>query len=1181
VTGLDDARRSAMQAALQHGVDQLHSLELQPSTRSLARLALRLQKERDPEKALDSFGRLARELRHLQEVVDSVYERGLAAEYEEAQRFPYERSWLAYRRRKLEQFEKPAEWAQHWLDDWMDAVAHPAWPAALAIIEWRHLVGAGVDDLRAEMRSIVHDMRAGRPPTISAVDRLMGVRELSEATRIRIHVLKARTLRYLGNPQEAAELMKETARFARGGDPAIIALVQAVRAEIALAVNNLDAAKRYVDGAAPVDDDEISDRMVVAGQIALAEQDWTRASNLFDNAARRFGPSVAEARLLGEVPPNLVLAVARSLREQDPPAAVEQYDRAIGAGLEGPDTERRLALREYAEVLARLGRSGEAAAAYARAADLYPDPGSQRELLKRAHELDPDNANYCWSLGELLRFQATDINGTIADPEQLRRAGELLEQGARIAGPAALPGWVMVSIGLAAHSLGTHPDPALWLERGLLRDGPNANNCALLAWLHRLDGFAQAAERAARFGADDRLDPFLASQWILPLIDLGRYDEASQVVDDADLTDTDSAVWRSWIACRSGQPEAGIDVLKDADDGSSPSFSMIRLACYEMLGDDDRAREVAAQTLQESNAHEDDTLGRAEYLLDRLDDAVDRLERLYERAPQYHSGAQNLGLALLVRGNPTSGDVDRGRTILLNAIVHSYSADELLQLLQIHLGQAAQKLVGRPHEEDGRAALDEAREAAEARAAELRTREPKPELLSQQLATARQLRARGQLAAAIRRYAKLSQADGVPEAATVMRKVACELTAAGDEELTDGNSAAAYTTWQGVAAALTSADPAASAPDDLAARLGFSELARGGVDDIEAVTHLRAACTESLVRTVPLFASSLDLAWQHHDGLLVLAKRVPPEQQAKFKAAAAAVPFDGLLRLNSSDVASHAFSPSAQACEIFVGQAHADQEVYFAEQIRLLRERVKHASGLLIPGVRFVVSSDHSDASVTFRVFEQVVAQFELEPGHGAGPAIMDRFADIAADNLFRWISFDDLELWNSGWNLNSEPMAELPEDLSDRVRLTQVLQSLLSEGIPIADRSAIINGFHAGTGPESTGESVSMITAVRRRLYPTIKAPGGERIFPVPVELEDATGSALDASRTIMARDRAHELRDALRGWRAEALPEASVTISVRETALRPFIWHLLSPERPRVFVVAEEEIADTEQRT
>ena len=226
--------------------------------------------------------------------------------------------------------------------------------------EWPEPLDRTAAKLHDEMLSITHELSAGQHPTISAVDSLLRYSDLSARTRIRVSVLKSRTLLLRhGNPREAAELMRKAARRVPENDSVLRALVQAVRAEIALKVGNLDTAKRHVQDVQPVDE-PIADRIVAAGLIALTEQEWARASDLFDAAANRFGTSLEDRRLLAEAPPDLVLAVGRSLRDDDPAGAADRYRKALEAELTSPVATRK-AWREYADVLSAFGptaRSG-------------------------------------------------------------------------------------------------------------------------------------------------------------------------------------------------------------------------------------------------------------------------------------------------------------------------------------------------------------------------------------------------------------------------------------------------------------------------------------------------------------------------------------------------------------------------------------------------------------------------------------------------------------------------------------------------------------------------------------------------------------------------------------------------------------------------------------------------------
>ncbi len=1176
---------SSLHQALQNGLAQLEKIEPQTSTtRSLVRQLRRLQKEHSPQIALDSIEDIQRDLRHMLLTVDEIHQAGLVAEYKEAQKKPYERAWRDRRQRELKRFEKPDDWAEHWIESWTEVLAHGKYSDAALIVEWRHPYSTEEesDAVRDDMRSLTRELKARQHPTMRALDGLLRWPHLSHVSRVRLSVLKARTLmQHHGNPHEATALLRNAAGLAKETDFATQALVQAARAEIALAEGALTEAKRHVRGVL-LSDEEIPDRVIVAGQIALAEQAWPRASTLFTAVASRWPRTAETSRLLSGVPPNLLLAVARSLRAHDPSGAERRYGRAIRAGIIGRVSKRR-ALIEHAELLAELGRNDEAAKEYADAVELYRNPRNQEllEISERAYQLDPHKPRYCWLLGEQLRLRATDIDG-ITNPNQIRRARELLDLGTQQARAEDVPGWVMVSTGLAAHfdsldRVESDRDPLLWLERGILRereDTKKANDFALLAWLYRLSGFAQAAERAARFGAGyGPVDSFLAEQWIRALLDLEQYDEASNVLKNHKTTITPiaTAIWRGWIACRRGDPSAGINAL-NGQDGGSPFVAVVRMACYELMRDEHRARIEARQILQDQDNLPDEWVGWAEFALDRTRESIDRLDKLHRRAQDGHIGGLRLGLALLVRGSSADRDVERAHEILSHTIAHSYLADDLIQLRQIYLDQTTGRLTGTPHELAGRDVLEKARVAAEQRISELQRRKPDADLLSQRLATARELRAKDDWRA-LETYADLANTAELPEVSIALEEIAAYLISSGDEQLARGNLGAAYRIWADIQSNLGSTNLATPVPDRLAARLGLSRLLWGSPDD----AYLGAVSAQALEEAVPHFANTLDLARRYDKALQASADRATVDSQSKFRQAAAAVPFASLLGMKVTDRMSRAFSPSARACEILFDRSYADlkDSPELSDQIASLREDFRRTSGLAIPGVRLAENTRSSNAMVTFRVFEQEVNQLRLSAEDDPVLSIMEQFRKIVADNLFRWIAVDDLGLWNADWTFEGQPLTELPEDLVDRVRLTRVLRLLLSEGVPIADRCAIVGGFQAGVERGPANEAVPIMTAVRRRLYPAITASGSDQeILPLPPDLEETIGSALNARRATMPRDGARKIRESLLRWKEEAWPDREVTISVADTALRPAVWHLLSAERPRVFVVAQAEL-------
>jgi len=349
------------------------------------------------------------------------------------------------------------------------------------------------------------------------------------------------------------------------------------------------------------------------------------------------------------------------------------------------------------------------------------------------------------------------------------------------------------------------------------------------------------------------------------------------------------------------------------------------------------------------------------------------------------------------------------------------------------------------------------------------------------------------------------------------------------------------------------------------------------------VTSLLAVLpSDVLAEAVPIFASSLRDANRYWNRLEAMKDRAPSDKAAVFDSAAAAIPLGNLLKLRRSDITSRVLSPSARACEIRLGTRHRklQRSALLAEKITELRERLKVESGLAIPGVRVAVSKSEPSDALTFRVFEQVVSRTTLTHGPGAESIVAERFESIVADNLFRWIAVDDLDLWNVFWSFDSEPKTALPVDLVDRVRLTRILRTLLSEGISIADRTAIMDGFNSVAGGPIKGDGLSLLTAVRRRLYPAIIADTDEPVVPVPAQLEQSIAEALDRKHLTMRRDSARRLQRELRAWRTDELPDGPLTISVTTTSLRPIVWHLLAADRPRIYVVAEDEITNPDGR-
>jgi len=135
----------------------------------------------------------------------------------------------------------------------------------------------------------------------------------------------------------------------------------------------------------------------------------------------------------------------------------------------------------------------------------------------------------------------------------------------------------------------------------------------------------------------------------------------------------------------------------------------------------------------------------------------------------------------------------------------------------------------------------------------------------------------------------------------------------------------------------------------------------------------------------------------------------------------------------------------------------------------------------------------------------------------------------------------------------------------------------LLREGLAISDRNSILDGFaEAENGGPS--DALRALGVIRRKLYPAILGPDRDiEIRTLPEHLEARVGAGLPSgkwSEWELDRISATSLAKDLRQWCAEQFASGPGAVKVANWPTRPFVWHLLAAIRPRIYVVAREEL-------
>ena len=968
-----------------------------------------------------------------------------------------------------------------------------------------------------------------------------------------------------------------------------------VQAEVWQELGQLDTASRLLDAAMGGEDATLDLLLALASQ-AIAEQRFGQGNEFYDAAILRFGDEVVEPRLLREVPGNLLWRWARQLAVTDRTRALSALDQALERGINGMgEFPAKRAMAEKAQLLEDLGRRDEAALTYHSAGDQYARSGSPKAvgLFEKACELAPGVAKYHWSLGDALRLQAADTTAVV-NLDAMEKARQVLEAGFALEAPGRKHAWALASYALVLDSFDDADDPAVQIERALLLDPDYMIGFWLLSTLLRKRGFVDEALAAAgeAYRRDD--DDFRSvGQLDLALRDRGDLTAALQVIDgylDRGGNDPEALVYKSGLLLRLNQPDRALESLTGAP-VESASIVYRRATAHDLLGHDSDARRCFEDLW---NRRED--LGNAAiaawsgYRLGLLDEAADMFTELAARSTLAPPALFDLYLAQvrLVRGDQERDDVAAGERILTAAIERTNIVDDLQWLIQ-EFAFIRRDISGKPHEGSVLPILAVAADLVDDRCAFLRGSHRDPGSLAVRLASARiALASKQQFDVAFGRYLDLVRQGDPPEARLGMIAAMQLLLDQGDQLLRAGGLPAARAEWEPLSAALTLLPPEEPVCQALQARLGLAALEQNGQADEEASTLLGACTEQAIAAALQIFARNVPTLWAHHDGLSAMAAQDTRSaaERARFSAAAAGVPLDSIYALSQGLATASAALPVVSPIEITVGAAHRglvdSDEITLG--IRRVRDRLTDETGLQLPGVGVRYAVGGSPDVIEYLIYERTVARVtvaaEPQDAQGVAGLVLAHFERAVRDNLFRLISVDDVDLWRQGWNVLQAPGWESVRTATDefsRLRLARLLRMLLREGLPISDRNSILAGFAEA---EDSGRSDAMdaLGIIRRRLYPAILGPDRDvriHALPDPLEARIAAGlSPATSNQWELDRSVAASLANDLRQWCAEQAQPGPVVVQVASRRTRPIAWHLLAAVRPRIYIVATEEL-------
>jgi len=1189
--------RDGLRQTLDAGANRLRGLNLSRPTGSFNRAVLRLFRERDPALTLDAIEKVTFELGQIADILRETYQNSREAEQAEGAADPFGTAWMNALRRRLETSRHAGDnaWFELGVSAWAEALSALRWGRCDEIAALVDLASPGAG-LGSDLRTVSARLAEDQPlAALPAIENLLARKTVPADAATRLRILRTRILRrFAKDLVGAVEAAAEAVAGAAGTDHPLGALALIVQAEVQQDRGQLDDARRTLDTAMGAEDATL-DLLLATASLALVEQRFGQANDLYDAAVLRFGAEVIEPRLLREVPGNLLWRWARQLVVTDKAAALSALDQALQRGINGKgEFPAKKAMAERAQILEDLGRDDEAADTYHSAGDEYAKSASPKAagLFQKACELDPTVAKYHWSYGDALRLQAISPAGRV-DRDAMNQARRALEAGFAVTTPGKKHAWALASYALVLDSLGGPGDPALQIERALLLDPGYMIGFWLLSMLLRNEGYVDEALAAAREAHKrDNADFRAVGQLDMALRDHSELTSALQVIDDylrSGGPDPEAAVHKSGLLLRMNKPAAALEFLRETS-VESANISYRRGTAYDFLGQETEARQYYEDLWNRREDLDNKAIAAwSGYRLGCLDEAIEIFADLAGQVTPAPPPLLDFYIAQvrLVRGDPGRDDVATGEQILMAAIDRSNIVDDL-QWLTLELPLVRRGVAGQPHEASVLEILAAAESRAEDRRVFLRSRHRDAERPAARLARARTALASKQHDVAFGLYLNFVRQGDPPEARLGLVSAMQGLLDEGDGLLSSKGLPAARAQWDWLESArglLSHEEPAYQA---LQARLGLAALEQEGPQD-EAANALLGACTEqAIVDALQKFARNVPTLWAHHEGLAEMAKADtrPAAEQAKFRSAAAALPFGSVYALDQALMTGSASLPTVSPIEIAVGAAHTGlvDSDEMTRGIGEVRSRLTDETGVQIPGVGVRNTAGESSEAVNYLIYERSVARLAIAAdGHNArsiADVVLAHFERAIRDSLFRLISVDDVDLWRQGWNVLHSPEWEplwTETDEFARLRLARLLRMLLREGLPISDRNSILGGF-AEAENNGPSDALAALAVIRRKLYPAILGPDRDaEIRELPEHLESRVGAGLPPggwSEWELDRMSATSLAKDLRQWCAEQFRSGPGAIQVANWPTRPFVWHLLAAVRPRIYVVAREEL-------
>jgi tetratricopeptide (TPR) repeat protein len=1204
---------------LDQAIKELSDARLSESTRALAETVSRGLKGRDDDgDVINDVERLNSEIAEIGAILQRCVTVLLDAENQAAHRSVGSAVWWNARIRPVVRAFSSGQ-----LDRglrllttiWVEDLARNDWTSCARVLGLPALpteAGQMVEQMRMVTDALAQERYAAAlDPLDDLLDtRRPNVARMDQGAAVRLGVLRTRILSREFSDREMTR-QSALATTERAGRSNWRPLALAGLAEAQLAMDEVEAARESVEAArANIDkatgtDWQHTDILVADGLVHEQNGFWALADQAYDLAVER-DPTATDAVLLRPVPARLLVRAAIS-PAVDVRRSVDLLDRALELGIDGvgdnPERDVHLA---RAEQLIRLaddqdqrgnadeaqGHREAAARSLFEAGHGYQSSGLLPQaltLFRRACVLAPDVAEFHWAYADGLRLDAWRVDNTV-DLETLKRAREQLLWGLELREPEDTEAWVLVTHALIAERLsdGDH-DPALLVERALLKDPSYTAGYGFLAGILRRQGFVQEAFEVSGDGREyaGASDTLYFNVHLNLLLDLGKHEAALDLIEYQALRqpDADMVANRADVLLQMHRPQDALSELSGQE--PTDSVRLVRGHCLFAIGELDASRVEFWSLWRDTRlGPAADIAGWAAYRAGRLEEAIrlyrDRRQQALASTPY----TRDLGQMLLV-----AGQVAEGTSLLEEGIAACPYVAELRLLADAYFDYVRKATAGTGHGLEVAEVLARLSRRIEQRCRELLASRRPPEAVAALLGSARLALHSGRPLDALAVYGKLAGSDEVPEALQAAIRAGESGREAGDRLFTQEDHKGARRHWSAVERGIRRVSGAAAA--DLLRSMECRRMLAGLVDgSLDAFTTWLADVIddEGLEQALDDAAGTLayDPAslWALRDGLLDL--REPAGIRADVRQLMASLadrlPLSLAYRLHldeANTLGSSFLFINPLELRFGPGVEHLSHSSELRAATAELQDRIEGETGIRIPWVYAVAGPRLPDNQVQVRAYGGWAGTRDLSgPEETWIVQVMDELEKRVRGYLFRLVGVDEVTLWLEGWDLGDgqRPAWDPADPRADRLRLARVLRMLLREYVSVQDRTTIVDAVRspAAWDRRSTSATLYTLLDVRRNLGREALGVGGETVVvPLPVELEEQVAAGVPSNRPVweLPRQRAHRLLADLRAWlRAQPVPPDAIRVA--DGWVRPFVWRLLAAEEPAVRIVSDEEL-------